>query len=42
MAHGWGIIIGAQRFLTQLDGAAYPGRVAIMLSLMYASLGALR
>jgi hypothetical protein len=38
MARGWESLVGAQLFLTQLDGAAYPGRVAIMLSLMYASL----
>jgi len=38
MAHGWESLIGAQLFLTQLDGAMYPGQVAIMLTLMYASL----
>ena len=38
MARFWESLIGARLYLTQLDGGTYPGQVAIMLSLMYASL----
>jgi hypothetical protein len=38
MAQTWERLIGTQVFREQLDGGTYPGRVAVMLSLMYASL----